>query len=235
MNWAYGITTVPSRKDTTLPKTLHSLCDAGFGDPRLFVDGCDTPTDYVAFQRPVTCRPNPPLRIVGNFMLSLAELYVRDPFANRYAIFQDDILCVNNLREYLSRCEYPKDGYLNLYTYHENYAFTKGKPGWNRSNQRGLGALGLVFDRNAVQKLLENGHMIRKPTAANRLRAWKALDGGVVEGMKHAKIYEYVHNPSLLQHIGDMQSTLGNDSHQFQAPTIHFPGVNFDALSCLKD
>jgi hypothetical protein len=234
MKWAYGVTTVPSRKDTTLPKTLHSLCDAGFGDPRLFVDGCDNPHDYDAFQRPVTCRPTPPLRIVGNFMLGLAELYVRDPMADRYAMFQDDVVCVINLREYLSKCTYPRDGYLNLYTYHENFAFTRGKPGWNRSNQRGLGALGLVFNRDVAQKLMESGHMIRKPASANHKRSWKALDGGIVSGLKAFGVYEYVHNPSLVQHIGTMQSTLDNNRHMWQNPTEHFPGVNFDALELLK-
>jgi hypothetical protein len=37
--WAYGITTVPSRLTTLLPRTITSLAAAGFDKPHLFVDG----------------------------------------------------------------------------------------------------------------------------------------------------------------------------------------------------
>lgn len=236
IRWACGVTTVSSRASTTLPQTMHSLCDAGFEEVRLFVDGCDDPTPFNVFGCPITVRPSPPLRIVGNFMLALAELYVRDPRATRFAIFQDDVICLKNLRQFLTKSPYPKSGYLNLYTYPVNYQHIQGSKvprGWYQSNQRGLGALGLVFDRDAMLALLGAGHMIRKPMDADNKRSWKALDGGIVSSMKNAGFREYVHTTSLVQHIGNGDSTLGNVRPQYQEPTPHFPGPQFDAMELL--
>lgn len=224
--WEYGVTTVPSRRETNLPATLNSLCEAGFGTPRLFVDGSDDPTPYAVFERPVTCRPSPPLGIVGNWVLALWELYVRNAFADRYAIFQDDILTVGNLREYLDASTYPPNAYLNLYTHKENVQHTKGAPGWQLAIQRGLGALGLVFDRSAAQTLLASRHMVDKPAGPKPPRRHRKVDGGILEAMRIAKYKEWIHNPSLLQHTG-MVSTIGNN----YPPIASFPGTEFDALT----
>jgi len=232
--WEYGITTVPSRRGKELPATLNSLCDAGFGNPRIFVDGCDDPSPYAVFERPVTCRPPPPLKIVGNWMLSLWELYVRNADAHRYAIFQDDILAIGNLRKYLDSCPYPPKGYWNLYTHKENVQHTKtarhptGVPGWCLSNLRGLGALGLVFDRAAAQTMLASRHMVDKPASAQQDRRSRKVDGGILEGMKKAGYKEWIHNPSLLQHTG-IVSTIGNK----YPPIPSFPGTEFDAMSLI--
>ena len=57
------------------------------------------------------------------------------------------------------------------------------------------------------------------------LRGWRAIDGGIVTAMKKSGWKEYVHNPSLVQHIGDI-STLGNKPH---AKSVTFLGEDFDA------
>lgn len=236
LTWAYGVTTVSSRKDNLLPQTLNSLCDAGFGDPRLFVDGCDDPHEYAMFGRPVTCRPNPPLKIVGNWMLGMWELYVRNPQADRYAMFQDDVLCVANLREYLEDSPYPKKGYLNLLTHKENEQWTHGKPGWCEALQRGLGAVGLVFNRDAIQEVLCSGHLVRKPVASghHKIRAWKKLDGGVLEAMRTVGYKEYIHNPSLIQHCG-LESTLGNTGGRYTTTIQSFPGNTVRVGATVED
>jgi hypothetical protein len=226
MKWAVGVTTVPSRRASLLPQTMNSLCDAGFDEVQLFADGCDDPRLYSKFGCRVTCRPNPPLKIVGNWMLSLWELHVRHINAERYAIFQDDIIAVKNLRRYREVCTFPKKGYLNLYTFNENKAHTKGEPGWHPSNQRGLGALGLVFDRDGVEQILGANHMVRKPWSAALKRGYKAVDGGILEAFKGVGWKEYVHNPSLVQHVGT-KSTLENANY---APVASFPGEGFDAM-----
>lgn len=116
IKWQYGITTVPRRRDDELPRTLHSLALAGFDKPRLFVDGCDDTRSWMnEFGLEVTPR-HPPVKAYGNWLLALAELFIRDPAADRYAIFQDDIIASKNLRKYLDRCTYPVRGYWNLYT-----------------------------------------------------------------------------------------------------------------------
>src|SRR5437870_5459108 len=109
MKWSYGVTTVPSRRSTLLPKTLQSLRAAGFGEPRLFIDGCkqDEAVGYSCqFRLPITAR-DPAVRPAGNWILSLWELYIREPVADRYAIFQDDLITYRNLRDYLEACKYP--------------------------------------------------------------------------------------------------------------------------------
>src|SRR3954465_7467772 len=89
--WAYGITTVPERRYDLLPRTIHSLARGGFDLPRLFIDGHEK--SYHEWDTlPQTIR-YPAIRTMGNWLLGLWELYIREPAADRYAIFQDDCVC----------------------------------------------------------------------------------------------------------------------------------------------
>jgi hypothetical protein len=227
VKWAYGVTTVPERREELLPKTLDSLCDAGFGNPRLFVDGENDIRRYDQFSLEVTLR-YPKIRVFGNWFLSLIELYIREPNADRYAVFQDDFITYRNLREYLERTEYPDKSYLNLYTFPCNQQRCKEKPGWYLSDQFGKGAVALVFNRLAVQALITSQHMVDRPLDPRR--GWRAVDGGIVSGMTKAGFKEYIHNPSLVQHTGD-KSSMGNKAHQ---KALSFRGEDFDALELLE-
>ncbi len=233
MKWSYGVTTVPTRRESLLPRTLASLKAAGFPAPRLFVDGCqDTESWRDEFALEVTGRW-PVIRTFGNWVLALVELYVREPEAHRYAIFQDDFVTYANLRAYLEWSPYPDRGYLNLYTFASNQAVCPrgkdGKPaeGWFKSNQMGRGAVALVFDRDAVVALLSRHesalHMALRPQDPHR--GHRAVDGGVVTAMKKIGYTEWVHNPSLTQHTGKI-SAMGNKPHQ-DAPA--WRGEGFDA------
>ncbi len=229
--WSYGVTTVPSRVDDLLPRTLASLKEAGFDAPRLFVDGAKDATAYEKFGLEVTTR-YPNVRTFGNWVLSLWELYLRDPDANLYAVFQDDFITYKNLRTYLEKLDYPgrgdDKGYWNLYTFPRNQKKCKAEPGWYVSDQLGKGAVALVFDRRAVQALLASSDMVGRPTNASR--GWRAVDGGIVTALRKEGYTEYIHNPSLVQHVGD-RSSMGNRKHQ-QATS--FKGEDFDCLSLLK-
>lgn len=231
LRWSYGVTTVPSRRDELLHKTLVSLKLAGFDQPRLFVDGSDDPRSWEReFGLEVSSR-SPTVRAYGNWMLALWELYLRDCQADRYAIFQDDFVTYRNLRDYLESCEYPKRGYWNLYTFNSNHILTplEGKyVGWFKSNQFGRGAVALVFDLLTVQTLLASRHMVDR--VLDPKRGHCKIDGGIVEALKKEGWTEYVHNPSLTQHLGEV-SAIGNPKHQ-QAP--HFKGESFDARELLK-
>lgn len=249
LKWAYGVTTVPERRQTLLPRTLNSLRLAGFEDPRLFIDG-----DYsgLSWQREfgleVTCR-NPRIRTAGNWILSLYELYLREPTADRYAIFQDDLVSVQGLREYLEKLPYPdgeegrEKGYLNLYLFPSNESLApkdnhgRVLTGWFRARnlnsgpnrfQTGRGAVGLVFNREAVMVLLSSPHMVDR--VQDLQRGWKAVDGGIVTAMNKAEWSEFVHYPSLLQHTGDL-SSMGNKPHP---KASSFPGEWTSALSLLE-
>jgi hypothetical protein len=262
LNWSYGVTTVPSRRSDLLPRTLASLRAGGFDRPRLFVDGASDLTGWEReFHLPVTIRTSPALRVAGNWVLALYELYIREPTAERYALFQDDMVCYRNLRTYLDQCTYPGEdpkgvplslngvpsaplspGYWNLYTFsNTNEPLVKGKKvGWveagllNSSHpelryQAGRGAVALVFNRKAVTTLLASEHMVSRPQDPHR--GWRAVDGAVVTAMNKTGWREYVHAPSLVQHIGQ-KSSMGNRRHK---RALTFRGEEFDALSLLEE
>ncbi len=228
IKWTYGITTTPQRIDDLFPRTLNSLKTAGFEKPWIFVDGLEDPQPYHQFDAAGITVRHPNIRTHGNWVLSLYELYIRTPDANRYALFQDDFITYNSLREYLETCEYPDDGYWNLYTFPENQRLCPdGYEGWYKSNQRGKGAVALVFSLDAVTTLLGHDHMIQRPKDTHR--GYKAVDGGIVTAMKKAGYREYVHNPSLVQHTGTI-SSMGNKR---QALATSFRGEEFNCLELI--
>lgn len=203
LKWMYGVTTVPKRKGDLLKQTLRSLGQAGFDAPRLFVDGLQSPDSYDEFGLKVTAR-HPNVLTAGSWMLALWELYARDPFADRYAIFQDDVVTYKNLRGYLERCGYPKQGYLNLCTYPQNQDLANGRQGWYASNQMGRGAQALVFSRDAVIALLSDRHL---PMRFQRsAKSYRSIDGTVSRTMRNQGFREFVHNPSLVFHTGATSS-----------------------------
>jgi len=220
---------VPARFDNLLPRTLASLQDGGFSSPRLFIDGVKEAQlpEWISSQYKTTCRDTP-LRTFGNWTLTAWELYVREPHADFYAIFQDDFVTYKHLREYLEVCHYPARGYWNLYTFPEN---EKPLNGWCLSNQLGKGAVALVFSGPAIRTVLQSQHMVERPL--NKMRGYRAVDGGIVTAFKKAGWSEWVHQPSLVQHTGN-ESSMGNKKHP-EAAT--FRGEDFDArsLSEIKD
>lgn len=233
LTWAYGVTTCAVRLDNLLPKTLTSLAQAGFDKPRLFVDGVSAVEwslrSDVLNQYETTLR-YPTIRSYGNWILALGELFIRNPQADRFAIFQDDLIASRNLRMYLETLQYPKKGYLNLYLFPRNEVLNKDKRiGIFPSNQRGLGAVALVFNKEAVVTLLSQQSIIERPTSQRR--GWKAIDGGVVTGFRAAGWLEFVHYPSLIQHIGD-ESSMGNAKH---AKALSFRGKDFDCMSLCQN
>lgn len=226
MKWMYGITTVPDRLQTTFPRTLQSLNAAGFPFPRLFVDQARNHSDYREFGLETTYRL-PGVRTFGNWWMGLLELYIREPTADRYAMFQDDFITYRNLRPYLESIPYPERGYCNLYTFPVNQAIAPANPGWFASRQNGKGAVALVFNRDAVTTLLSNRGFVERPKDLRR--GHKNVDGGVVTAMRKEQWKEFCHSPSLVQHIGDV-SSMGNRAHP-KSPS--FRGEDFDAMELL--
>lgn len=209
MKWSYGVTTVLERRDHELQNTLVSLAAAGFPCPRVFVD-------------------DPRLGCASRWALSLYELYLREPQAELYAMFQDDILVCRNVRQYVERTA-PKDGYINLYTDRSNETVLD-RPGWQPSLQRGRGALALVFPKDTMVDLLQAKHLVMKPQAASRPNT--NVDGAVIESMLAANRKEYVHMPSLVQHMGQ-RSTLGmkpfTNSGSFPGETVNALGYEAES------
>jgi hypothetical protein len=247
--WApVAITTVPQRRATLLPRTLASLRAAGWDQFVLFVDNCDH-NEALSYERefglPVVNRW-PRILTFGNYMLGLAELYIRNPLCERFLMCQDDLLACKNLKAYLDAVPYPDGkqgrplGYLNCLTfdyYHRRAprdltVRQERRTGWYPSpTQQGLGAVALVFDREAVWDLLsERDHIVTRPAHPGE-KAWRNIDGGIVDALSRKRgRKEFVHCPSLVQHTGT-QSTMRSQRH----PDAHsFPGEAFDALDFLK-
>lgn len=232
VKWSYGVMTVPSRCHDLLPQTLRSLREGGFTEPHLFVDGWE---DVRALRLGLdhTVRV-PSVGVAGNWVLSVYELYYREPTADYFVLFQDDILCCRNLRDYLEDCGKPKcEHYLSLYTSRSNEKIVPRasgavvQDGWYQSNQLGRGALGLMFTRDVLVKLLSSPHMARRPQCPTR--GMVGIDGGVVTALLEAGVKEYVHWPSLLQHTGEV-STLGHDHPR---SSESFRGESYDPLELL--
>lgn len=250
MRWASAIITVPERRETLLPRTLESLNRAGFGPevmeppspcnapgvvntfPILFVDGTESAEPWKCFGMPVVTR-YPKVRAFGNWILALWEIWIREPEADRYAMFQDDFVTYKNLRYHLERCQYPNSGYWNLYNFpiNEQTAEKDKVTGWYPTvPQRGLGAVALIFDRQAVEFLLADmEHIIKRPR--NTERGYCGIDGGVVDALKKVGYKEFVHYPSLVQHTGKKSAL--DDLHDNQFQSTSFRGEEFDALGLL--
>jgi hypothetical protein len=158
------------------------------------------------------------------------ELYIRQPQAQRYAIFQDDVVLCRGVRQYLEQCEYPDKSYLNLFTFATNEHIIFGKSrGWHRSDQLGKGAVALVFDHAAMVALLQQSHMAHKPQLP---KGHKNVDGAIQHALvAQAGFTEYIHSPSLAQHVG-REGTLGNHQHP-DAKT--FPGETFNIVKGKKE
>ncbi len=103
VSWAYGVTTVPSRVNDLLPSTLASLKRAGFDKPVLFIDGDKNHFTYSSLDLDYTLR-RPNVRTAGNWTLSMLELYIREPTADRYAIFQDDLVTYPHPKHHKTMC-----------------------------------------------------------------------------------------------------------------------------------
>lgn len=250
LTWSYGVTAVSCRADTLLPVTLRSLAKGGFPTPHLFIDGC-TPlqaaTEFGHFDLSMTVRGGNPVRVAGNWVLSLYELYYRNPLADRYALFQDDLITYTGLRDYLESF-FPEKGYLNLYTMKSNVDYfaphgPDGKPsvGWYRSNQWGKGAVALVFDRQGVVELLSSRHLAKRPSnregKGSGDRWYRSVDGGIVEAMNGsgnpapdngAGYAEYVHYPTLVQHTGHESSREEQKGARPQPMGVGFKGEGWD-------
>jgi len=237
--WSVALTTVPSRVNTLLPETLRDVTAAGI-QPVLYVDGIltaeqeSTIRGYAGYDVQINHHKN--VRTFSHWYESALDLYLTNPWSEYYMFLQDDLTCPKTLLKYLRSCRYPQNGYFNLYTFRENESVIQGKQtGWveayrtRQGYQLGLGAVGLVFPHNALITLLTQRHMLTRKRDA--VRGHHSLDGAIVEAMNQAGYTEYVHNPSLLQHIGH-ESSMGNAKH---ADAKSYPGNNFDLLTLLKD
>ena len=256
--WVYGVTTVAQRFDTLLPRTLNSLAQGGFDRPHIFVDGHGlSPVKHYyteLVQRyegtypdlPLTVR-SPAVKCHAHWTLALLQLFLTDPTADYYALFQDDFVCYRNLREYLTRNPCPDKGYMNLYTatatnepiisgkpygtWHEGGLVNRPRPDAPVAWQAGRGAVALAFNREAAYALASSSKMVEHAT--DMQRGWRKVDGAIVNAMNQAGYREYVHSPSLVQHTGHPPEYSTTKSMPIPLAAT-FLGEEVDALSFLQ-
>lgn len=240
MKWAYGVTTVKQRFETYLPRTLRSLAAAGFDNPRLFIDGPDRPNLALEMTNRL-----PFVGIYANWVLSLTELVLRATDADFYALFQDDVIACIGLREYIEQVYPPTPYYLNLFTSFENDEVLKKQlwsKGWHQAwaskngtvcpdgsiSQSGRGAVALVFTRPGALAFLR--HRIALDHSTDPVDGRCKVDGAVVESLCQSGFREWVHNPSLVQHIGGDLSTHTTVKWPLAST---FPGETFDVRTLI--
>lgn len=238
----YGVIATRERINTVLPKTLWSLADAGFQQPHLFVDGVSCLTEICTPE--LTELYHPLVKVTlrgkqiggfGNWLLAAWELYIRNPKVEYYLLFEDDIIVCKGLREYLGKCSFPSGNFfLNLYTEPRNEKLVLKKDpnpinGWHLSDQMGRGALGLLFARRFLLRLLTTERFYIHPEKPRASGAKRGLDGAISRAVRDLHGKEYIHYPSLLQHRDCLSIQTNIDKKRPES----FPGENYNVLELL--
>ena len=202
--WCVGITTAP-RRVSSLDATLEAIVNAGWSRPRIFVDG-DVQIPQQWSDLPVSCR-TPRIGAWPSYYLALTEMFMRDPSADAYALFQDDIELLRraDLRTYLERVLWPGEnpGILSLYCSSE---YTRKDRGWHRFPENWIwGATAFVFSPDAVRGILSSVAVIdhRLEGAGDGL---KGIDVAVGQWAERTNTPIWFPTPSLVQHTGQVST-----------------------------
>lgn len=209
--WSVGITTAP-RESATLSATLESVARAGFKEAQLFAEP-DTPLPDGWINRQ---RSDHPLRVTvsrrgttlgafPNWYVSLTELVLSRPRAKGYLLLQDDVELAASLVPYLEQV-FPQgpllQGIYSLYCpAHEERSGARGftviDPGW-----QAWGALAYLLSPLTARRLLTDRTLLdhRPHGPAEGL---KNIDSVVGWWCRRAGVPYFVHQPSLVRHLGE--------------------------------
>jgi hypothetical protein len=205
--WGVGITTAP-RRLPTLEYCLAALHQAGWDDPRLFIDlATDLPARFQGAAKSVR---ETRIGAWPNYYLALAELLLRHPGADAYMILQDDALLIQNpgLRANLEQVLWPGDrpGIVSLYCARP---YTQASPGWYALPMQWMwGALAFIFPADVARRFLADPEVL-----AHRGLGPEGLSGIdlLVGRFAHRNdLPVYFPTPSLVQHIGHVSSLWEN-------------------------
>ncbi|MBA4030794.1 MAG: hypothetical protein C0478_07860 [Planctomyces sp.] len=204
--WAVGITTAP-RESATLSATLESVARAGFTAAQLFAEPDtpipDSPNHHQL--RVTVSRRGTTLGAFPNWYVSLTELVLSRPHAHGYLILQDDAELAASLVPYLEQI-FPQgplpQGIYSLYCpAHEERAGARGftviDPGW-----QAWGALAYLLSPLTARRLLTDRTLLdhRPHGPAEGL---KNIDSVVGWWCRRAGVPYFVHQPSLVRHLGE--------------------------------
>lgn len=200
----------------TIGLSIDSIANAGFDTMHVFYD------------------VNKRLGSFYNYKRALEFLVIKFPNSDAYIIAEDDILCSKELRNYLDYSLWPENtAYCSCFT---PQAYKSDKSGWNKIN---LGiysymAQFYVFPNKIVKKVLndlDDTDLIRQLLDNSGIDYRNSMDCVLGGWAKLNQFDVYYHTPSLIEHIGDGISTLGNNEHEFCRTSEDFIGENTNALS----
>ena len=182
MRWAVGLTTAP-RPEPTLKRTMASLQRAGWGKVSVFDD---------------THRQG----AWPNWLRAVRALLLEHRGADALLVCQDDAVFCRGLQAYLERTLWPDDQVALCSPYCPS-PYRGKTAGWHPEN-RGwylVGALCWAIPRDTAEAILRSlGHVEARSRIDARVGHWARQTGRSV----------WYHTPSLVQHIGNGNSALGD-------------------------
>ena len=199
-SWSVGVTTSPRRLPTLEP-CLLSVMQAGWTEPVLFLDGdVEVPKTFAGLN---SCQRKPAVGAFPNYVLSLSELYMRDPHADAYLIIQDDAVFVPSdaTKAYLERVLWPSDGpcIASLYC---SKKYNQATAGWHLFPESWVwGAVAFAFSNAAVKQILTAPTLLAH-RAQNGRDGLSKIDVALGQIATEQDIPLIFPSPSLVQHIG---------------------------------
>jgi glycosyltransferase involved in cell wall biosynthesis len=200
--WAVGLLTAP-RPESTVHRALRSLKAAGFERVHVFAE----PGSWIPEQfrdLPVTMHGET-LGNLGNFYACIVGLYMTQPLADCYAVFQDDVEVARGLRPWCDRQFWPLDaGLVSLFTSRLHGARTVGWRVLKLGRYRTFGAQAFVFRRDVLEQFLTDRRAL-----GFRARRRHGSDAVVGEWAARHGVGIAYHTPSLVQHVGTAAAIAG--------------------------
>lgn len=203
MRWAVGLTSA-WRQSPTIETSLSSIQSAGWKTTRVFAEpGSQILSGDNSVSGHSVCERAGTLGAFPNWYLGMTELYLREPLAEAFLMFQDDVMLAANTREYVERTLWPAPevGVVSLYCPSQEHV--SGCTGYKRidSGWDAWGALAYVFSNPGLRAFLSDlvvlNHRHHGPAGGLR-----NIDSVVGNWCQRVGLPYFVHVPSLVQHIG---------------------------------
>lgn len=199
--WSVGVTTAP-REQCMLAVTLASLAGAGWHEPRLFIEpGVTLPVGAESLAR---SHRDQRLGAFPNFYLALAELVLREPHADAYLMCQDDILASAGARGYLEELLWPA-GQIGVVSLFCASHLAAGRPAGLYRDQgawQAFGAQAYVFPAAAARRVITTQEVLEH-RLTGPAEGRKNIDSVVGQWCRREGLGYWLHEPSLVQHIGE--------------------------------
>ena len=222
--WAVGVTVAP-RKNPTFERCYESFLEAGF-KPQIFKEP-GVSLDPKFFKYGVTERPRR-LGAWNNWLSSLYELRQKNPNADAYAIFQDDVMLCRDIKTYLEQELWPSSFTAFVSVFTPNHY--RGNSVWNPIDQ----GVNLWMAQTFIFPPLAVDSILRHPI----IRGWKGdknIDSKIGEWARNIGMLPYYHTPSLGQHVGHDSTIWGEELPAMgDRSASDFVGESFSAMQLLR-